>query len=235
MEIKQKLKKLYSGDYWNERKAKESIESNYTDSDSLGKLRNWISQFAYCQPYFKNKKTILDIGVGGGQAIYWFEKKGFEVTGIEPDSRNVELINKKLLRGNVIHSFIEDSNIDKTFDIVWMSHVLEHLVRPDIFLNNINRNLEKNGIFFIEVPGCDHEFTLQASIFKNPHIHHFTKKSLLKLVKRNFNIIACDCFRPATKIEGLIQKIFSPYQYYPRIKTSPEKGRDLRVILQKKE
>ena len=57
IEIKQKLDKLYSGSYWNERKAKYSIESNYTDIDSMGKLRNWISQFAYCKQFFENKKS----------------------------------------------------------------------------------------------------------------------------------------------------------------------------------
>ena len=124
--------------------------------------------------------------------------------------------------------------MNETFDVIWMSHVLEHLIRPDIFLNRISKNLKKNGIFFIEVPSCTHEPTLQSSIFENPHVHHFTRKSLLKLVKKDYNVILCDCFRPATKIEGGIQKIFSSYRFYPRIKTSCKKGRDLRIIIQKK-
>jgi 2-polyprenyl-3-methyl-5-hydroxy-6-metoxy-1,4-benzoquinol methylase len=234
IEVEEKLKKLYSGSYWNERKAEYSIESNYTDVDSLGKLRNWISQFSYSKKFFKNKKSILEIGVGGGQTIYWFEKNGYEVTGIEPDYRNVRLINKKLKKGKVIHSFIENTEINETFDIIWMSHVLEHLIRPDIFLNHIKKNLKNNGIFFIEVPSCEHKSTLDASIFENPHIHHFSKKSLLRLVKKDYNVISCDCFRPATKIEGIMQKIFHNFEFYPRIKTSCENGRDLRIILQKK-
>lgn len=235
IEVKQKLEILYSGIYWDERKIKDSIESNYTDIISMGKLRNWISQYAYCKQFFKNKETILEIGVGGGQAVYWFEQQGYVVTGIEPDSRNVDLINKKLNKSKIIHSFIEDVNLDEEFDIIWMSHVLEHLVRPDLFLGNISKNLKNNGILFIEVPSCEHKPTLSASIFENPHIHHFSKKSLLTLVEKNFDIISCSCFRPATKFEGLIQKIFRSFQYYPRIKTSCQKGRDLRVILRKRE
>ena len=234
IEVKEKLNTLYSGFYWDERKAEYSIESNYTDADSFGKLRNQISQFSYCKPFIKDKKTILEIGVGGGQATYWFEKEGYDVTGIEPDSRNVELINKKLRIGKVVCSSAENMNIDETFDIIWMSHVLEHLARPDIFLSKIKRNLRDKGIFFIEVPSCEHESTLRSSIFENPHIHHFTRKSLLKLVKKDYNVILCDCFRPATKIEGGIQKILRNYQFYPRIKTSCKKGRDLRIIIQKK-
>jgi 2-polyprenyl-3-methyl-5-hydroxy-6-metoxy-1,4-benzoquinol methylase len=234
IEIEQKLNKLYSGAYWDERKAKISIDSNYTDNDSLGKLRNWTSQFSYCKKFFQNKKSILEIGVGGGQAVYQFDQKGYTITGIEPDSRNVELINKKLKNGKVIHSFIENIDMDESFDIIWMSHVLEHLVKPDIFLKKINKNLKKDGIFFIEVPSCEHKPTLQASIFENPHVHHFSKKSLLKLVENDYDVISCDCFRPATKIEGALQKILKMYSFYPRIKTSCKNGRDLRIIFRKK-
>ena len=232
--IQQKLDKLYSGAYWNERKAEHSIESNYTDVDSKGKWRNWISQFAYCKQFFKNKKSILEIGVGGGQASYWFEQQGYNICGIEPDSRNVELINEKLKRGKIIHGSIENVDLDEQSDIIWMSHVLEHLVRPDIFLKKIKKNLKQDGIFFIEVPNCEYKPTLHASIFENPHVHHFSKKSLLKLVKKDYDVISCDCFRPATKIEGVLQKILKIHPFYPRIKTSHTKGRDLRVILRNK-
>ena len=232
-EINKKLVDLYSGKYWHDRKAVESIESNYTDIDSLGKYRNWISQYSYCKQYLKNKKNILEIGVGGGQASYWFEKEGYEIFGVEPDFRNVELINKKLKKGKIIHSFIEEFNLEKQFDVIWMSHVLEHLIRPDIFLEKIKKNLENDGIFFIEVPNIEHKPTLKTSIFENPHIHHFSRKSLLKLVEKHFDVISCDCFRPATKIEGLKQKFLNSYKFYPRIKTSCKNGRDLRLILKK--
>ena len=234
IEVKKKIKELYSGKYWEEREAEKSIKSNFTDIDSQGKYRNWLSQYLYCKPFFSSKKRILEIGVGGGQASVWFENEGFEIIGIEPDKRNVDLINKKLKIGKILHSFIEDNNLDEKFDIIWMSHVLEHLVRPDIFLEKISNNLKEDGIFFIEVPSNEHAPTLQSSIFKNPHVYHFSKRSLIKLVEKNYNVISCDCFRPATKIEGLKQKIFHSYQYYPRIKTSCEKGRDLRIILTKK-
>ena len=40
--------------------------------DSQGKRRNWISQYAYTKPHI-NGKTLLEIGVGAGQSINWFE------------------------------------------------------------------------------------------------------------------------------------------------------------------
>jgi len=47
-----------------------------------------------------------------------------------------------------------------------------------------------------------------------------------------FQIIRCDCFRPATKIEGLKNKIFkNMFPFYPRILTDEKSGMDLRIIL----
>ena len=43
---------------------------------------------------------------------------------------------------------------------------------------------------------------------KNPHLFHFTTKSLSKLVEKlDYKILSCDVFRPATKSEGMRQKI----------------------------
>ena len=231
-EVLDKISSLYKKDYWNERNSEISINSDYTDIDSQGKKRNWISQFLYTKKYITGK-TILEIGVGAGQSIYWFENKGFHVTGIEPDKRNVSMINKMLKKGEVIESSVEDFFTEKTYDVIWMSHVLEHLVGPDEFLKKIKKNMKKNGIFFIEVPNCEYKPTLKSSIEENPHLFHFTKKALIRMVEDiGYKVISCDVFRPATKSEGIKQKILkNSFPYYPRIIADSNSGRDLRIIL----
>ncbi len=231
-EIIKKVSDLYKQDYWNGLNSEISINSEYTDRDSEGKRRNWKSQFAYTQPHM-NGNTILEIGVGAGQSIIWFEEEGFDVYGIEPDGRNVNMINKKLKRGTVIEASVEDFSSEKVYDVVWMSHVLEHLIEPIDFLKKIKNNLTKNSILFIEVPNCEHQPTLKSSIEGNPHLFHFTKESLSKMVENiGYQIISCDVFRPARKSEGLKHKIFkNTYKFYPRILTDTSSGRDLRIIL----
>ena len=235
-EIHEKISKLYLKSYWDKLESENSIDLEYSDVESLGKKRNWISQFKYCKPYIGNKKQILEIGVGGGQASFWFEQKGFYVTGIEPDERNVKLINEKLKRGKIIQGFGENYASKEKFEVIWMSHVLEHMVDLEGFLNRIKNNLKNDGIFFIEVPNAEHKPTLNASINKNPHIYHFSKYALSNFMKNlGYEIIKCDCFRPATKTEGMKNKIFkTKFPFYPRILTDENSGRDLRIILKKK-
>ena len=146
--IKQTLNKLYAGQYWNERNSELSISSNYTDADSQGKNRNFTSQYKYCIPHIKNKKNILEIGTGSGQTIFWLDRLGYVVTGIEPDARNVNMINQKLKHSKVKTCYVENLQIEEEFEIIWMSHVLEHLLNPDVFLRSISRNLRKDGIFY---------------------------------------------------------------------------------------
>jgi len=231
-EVLEKVSNLYKEDYWNQRNSETSINSEYTDTDSQGKRRNWISQFLYTKEHIAGN-TILEIGVGAGQSILWFENEGFQVTGIEPDGRNVSMINRVLKRGRVVESSVEEFSSDKVFDVIWMSHVLEHLIEPGDFIKKIKNNLKKNGIFFIEVPNCEYEPMLKNSIEKNPHLFHFTKKALTKLVENaGYKIVSCDVFRPATKNEGVKHKILkNSFPYYPRILTDVHNGRDLRIIL----
>jgi len=231
-EVLEKVSNLYKEDYWNQRNSETSINSEYTDTDSQGKRRNWISQFLYTKEHIAGN-TILEIGVGAGQSILWFENEGFQVTGIEPDGRNVSMINRVLKRGRVIESSVEEFSSDEVFDVIWMSHVLEHLIEPGDFIKKIKNNLKKNGIFFIEVPNCEYEPMLKNSIEKNPHLFHFTKKALTKLVENaGYKIVSCDVFRPATKNEGVKHKILkNSFPYYPRILTDVHNGRDLRIIL----
>ena len=231
-EVLEKVSNLYKEDNWNQRNSETSINSEYTDTDSQGKRRNWISQFLYTKEHIAGN-TILEIGVGAGQSILWFENEGFQVTGIEPDGRNVSMINRVLKRGRVVESSVEEFSSDEVFDVIWMSHVLEHLIEPDDFIKKIKNNLKKNGIFFIEVPNCEYEPMLKNSIEKNPHLFHFTKKALIKLVENaGYKIVSCDVFRPATKNEGVKHKILkNSFPYYPRILTDVHNGRDLRIIL----
>ena len=238
-EIAEKTKSIYKEKHWGANNlwdAENAIKENYTDIDSKGKKRHWISQYKYCKPYMNNKKNILEIGAGQGQATFWFDDEGFSVTSIEPDENNVKLINQKLKNSQCVVGSAEDFQSKEKFDIIWMSHVLEHLLKPIKFFENIHKNLKSDGIFFIEVPNCENDFMLKASIFKVPHTFHFSKKSLVNLAKKTgFKVVQCDFFRPATKFEGVLNKLtrskLKKFQYYPRIPTDNKKGKFLRLIL----
>jgi 2-polyprenyl-3-methyl-5-hydroxy-6-metoxy-1,4-benzoquinol methylase len=238
---KEKSIGMYGGKYWNERDTEKSLTTNFVDSNSKSKRRQWLSQFYYCKRYLENKKDLLEIGSGAGRAICWFDELGYAVTGLEPDARNVELINQKLTHGKCIQGYVDEAKIDGKFDIVWISHVLEHLIRPDTILERLSKNIKKDGILFLEVPNCENRNILENSIHGQPHTYHFSKRSLELLVERvGYKVEQCDFFRPPTMLEGAINKIskkylsfmrLNIYPYYPRIIAKNNNGVDTRMIL----
>lgn len=242
-EIKQISEKLYQDEYWRERKSIDSINSNYEDDFGQYRKNQWSSQVNYCNFLLKNKKTILEIGSGAGIALTSFDKSGFDVLGIEPDRQNVELINKKLQKGKCVPGFLEKISLDQKFDIIWMSHVFEHFIRPDQLLERCKSLLKENGFIFIEVPDCSNLKILKESINENPSTFHFTEKSLKKLSENlGFQIKKCDSLRFYTITERRIKKIqkkyfdffpFKIYKYYPFFITKKNNGELIRIILSK--
>ena len=237
-EVNEKLFEYYKESKWiGTKHYKVMLRTEYADPESQGKKRQWVSQYAYCKEFLKNHKKILEIGAGAGQTLYWFEKEGFSVTGIEPDKQSVESINKKLKHGCCMEGFIEDISLNEKFDIIWLSHVFEHLVRPDLFLEKCKNYLNHDGVLFIEVPNCENKQVLQDSI-DEPSTFHFSKKSLENMSKKmKFQVVRCDYFRSAKIIEGgknkLMKKILNRifYPYYPKIITNKISGTDIRIIL----
>ena len=218
----------YTTTYHNELATEKTINLDYTDEDGRSKIRSLISQYKYCKPFIKGNK-LLEIGSGAGTSLLWFEKKGFDVVGIEPDTKNVELINKKLQKGIIHNGFIESFNTDDKFDIIWASHVLEHTKDPKSIVNSLKKILKTNGFIFIEVPNCTNESVHRKDSKYKYHLHHFTP-DLLKELASEYRIIKCDPFRPAKKIEGMINKV-RPYRYYPRILTNFKDGIYTRLII----
>lgn len=215
------------------------LKSDYSDPESKGKRRQWTSQYTYCKEFLEGKNKILEIGSGAGQAIYWFEEKGFLTLGIEPDKRSVESINKRLKRGRCQAGFAEEVLLDEKFDIIWISHVFEHLIRPDLFLEKYQEYLNDGGIVFIEVPNCENEKILEASI-DEPSTFHFSKAALENVGKKaKFRVVKSNYFRSPTRLEGGLNKIAKKtlgrnfYPYYPKIITNGKCGTDIRIILTK--
>lgn len=235
-EIDEKIKHLYDEDFW-KTDLKEVLESNFTDPNSRGRIRLWRSQKKYCKEILKNSKTILEIGSGHGEAIYNFDKIGYKVTGIEPDKKNVNIINKKLKNSICIVEKAETFSFDKKFDIIWLNHVFEHLPKPIEFLKKFKSFLNESGFIFIEVPSVEkiHDFRRFTG---TPHAYNYSKQSLINISKKaDYKIVKCDYFRPPTLFEGAINKLFNKFlkkdffEFYPKILANNENGDSIRIIL----
>ncbi len=237
-EIDEKIEHLYDEDFW-KTDLEELLESDFTDTYSIGRIKIWRSQEKYCKEILNNNKTILEIGSGHGEAIYNFDKIGYKVTGIEPDKKNVVAINKKLKNSECIVEKAETFSSDKKFDIIWLNHVFEHLSQPIEFLKKIKIFLNESGFIFIEVPSVE-KINDYRKFQVVPHAYNYSRQSLINISKKSdYEIIKCDYFRSPTLFEGGLNKFFNKFfkkdffEFYPKILTNSDDGENIRIILHK--
>lgn len=80
--------------------------------------------------------SILDVGVGGGATSWKLCKYGFKVTGIS-------LADPPFKHENYTHIKDRFENTDLNADIVWCSHVLEHVPNIGLFIEKLIQATDK--------------------------------------------------------------------------------------------
>jgi SAM-dependent methyltransferase len=130
---------------------------------------------------------MLDIGFGNGAVMQTARAYGFEVYGMDSSIFQADQLwphfGKHIYRG-----FVGEDEIPwDSFDVVVMSHVLEHFADPGMVLRQVWKRINQGGLLYIAVPDTD---SMQFRLFgKNwdvisplGHLQYFNQASLSRLL-----------------------------------------------------
>ncbi len=133
----------------------------------------------------KQKGKVLDIGANLGYFLYYMKKIGWETIGVEPDNFHAQIA-REYYGINMIVDMYEDVVFPEGhFDLIMMSHILEHCVNPRNFLKKINKDLNIDGLLFIEVPCIERPYKGNLKrFFWDAHLNYFSKNTLSALLKQ---------------------------------------------------
>ena len=141
---------------------------------------------------------LLEIGCNGGNLLYALKKEGWECYGVEMD-KNASLFCQNKLGLNVQNDAIENIVFgDNFFDVIILSHVFEHLLNPNDFLERIKPWLKDDGIIVMTVPNGDSRqrniFGLSWCGYDVPrHYYTFSRKSFdFLIIKHNLVLDYCN-------------------------------------------
>lgn len=163
---------------------------------------------------YKPNGSLFDLGAGWGHFMLTGQQLGYEVYGIEI-SEQPFLYSKNDLKLPVDHIDFFEMKEDKTFDIITMWDVLEHIDKADPFIEKCARITSKDGYIVIQVPQIDSYF---AKKYKNTwkmmsldHVNYFSKKTITQLLnKHGYDV---ECIKSSFEI-----KLFIMYTILPLIK-----------------
>lgn len=95
--------------------------------------------------------TLLDVGCGSGAFLQRMRDAGWQVTGTEPDPNAAARLRERL--GFPVFSRIEEveSRVDR-FDLITLSHVIEHVPDPLATLRQLAALLTPNGQLMVTTP-----------------------------------------------------------------------------------
>ena len=98
-------------------------------------------------------RRVLDVGCNTGELLALLKARGFAVAGVELGAGAAEVAEQRL--GVPIAPSLEVLPDEPRFDLITLTHVLEHVADPRALLRSLRRRLRPGGRLLVEVPCAD--------------------------------------------------------------------------------
>ncbi|MDO4573597.1 MAG: class I SAM-dependent methyltransferase [Planctomycetia bacterium] len=144
-------------------------------------MRKWLTMVPW-----NRKQRILDIGCGNGYFLRMLQRQGFRhLTGADP------FIDKEIHEGTGFRLLKQAiDQVEGEYDVIVMSHSLEHMPDQHLAFQNMRRLLAPNGYLAVMIPMYSAYFLKKYGNFWYSWSipHHFylhSEQSFEKLVREN--------------------------------------------------
>ena len=177
-----------------------------------------FAAYEFVKKYTDTKqRTIFDVGAGDGYFLNLFKEDGWECSGVESNQGLIDSAQKnyglKMHECELEDLFGKAGEPEHDYDVISLSHVLEHLYYPIEAIIRLREMLKQSGYLYIEVPSLEMfaKYEANSEIMAFTHLYHFTSKSLTELVTRHgFTVVQSNtsCYQNAPVIRSLFQRVF---------------------------
>lgn len=155
--------------------------ANYSQARSAVILKH-LSELVKLPP----QSTLLDVGCGNGAFLKAVSNSfpQWRLAGLEQNRLHYAEI---MQIDGVVNFYASLTELNQSFDVIALIHVLEHVSQPLDFLTDLRKRLNPSGILLIQLPNlAENPFDLVVK----DHCSHFTKRTLKWLVEATgFNIM----------------------------------------------
>jgi 2-polyprenyl-3-methyl-5-hydroxy-6-metoxy-1,4-benzoquinol methylase len=174
---------------------------------------------------FASQGKLLEIGSSVGYFLN-AARTDFEVTGLEPSTWACEEAKRRFSLQCYAESFESSPSITgKTFDVVAMSDVIEHLLDPKAALLSCGSLLKKGGILYLVTPDIG---SLSAKIMRAywwglrpAHIYYFDRATITRMLREaGFEVLLVKSFGRIFSYAYWLSRL----RHYPKAISGPISG-----------
>jgi len=137
------------------------------------------SLYGFVSSFGLKGKSICEIGSGSGFLAQKIAED-FKIDCYEPNACFAANHNIN------IHPVFFDEKIKQKYDVIIMSHVIEHIVDVNNFLFSLRSNLNDEGRLILSFPDFYSSLEEESiSAFNSEHISYFSEDSIIRLLSKN--------------------------------------------------
>lgn len=126
--------------------------------------------------YAGERANILDVGTGVGHTVALIREQmpDVTITAVDIDAQCLKIAQTKALINYTvqINDLGDLKNLGAKYDVIIMSHVLEHLMQPVDALRMVMNLMSKNGVLILAVPNL----VTPAIIFSSLRREHYVNR-----------------------------------------------------------
>jgi SAM-dependent methyltransferase len=130
---------------------------------------------------------VLDVGCSAGSMLVALSATAGRLTGYEPDVQMARFAAHRLPTADIRATVCDPADLPAgEFDLITMSHVLEHVPTPVEFVRGLLRALAPGGRLFVEVPNevpDELDALIRYGYRGHVHLSFFTPPTLVRCVE----------------------------------------------------
>lgn len=131
----------------------DDIKSNHEKRKAIAVAKVHRLRSDYLAKWGIAPKKVLEFGCGTGDYAQAWLAAGASWTGVETSPQMLEFCRSRNLP--VIDSTDASQLVEGSFDLIYFSQVLEHVLEPRPFLQQVRRLLASGGLVHLDVPNHD--------------------------------------------------------------------------------
>jgi len=170
-------------------------------------IKSLIRNYIINKDLKRKKLKILDVGCGSGKMTEDLKVFG-EISGIDSSKKAIVFCKKRGLK-DVYKIDIGDKLPfpEKTFDLVLVLDVLEHIENDQKVLRNLKRIMKEEGFLILTVPAYQRLFSYWDKMLG--HRRRYTKNGLTRKLRRNgYQILKISYFNSFILIPAIVFRFF---------------------------